>query len=90
MLVSTNFRLASVSPAEIIDSFKRQANLYSPEATLPPFCAQGPFCYPELEPHQWVSYLYPLSQIISFKRDFYRKALMDRLLGLRQIRSVAC
>jgi hypothetical protein len=34
--------------------------------------------------------LYPLSQIISFKRDFYRKALMDRLLGLRQIRSVAC
>ena len=30
---------------------------------------------PEFDNWQWVSYWYPLSQIVAFKRDVYRRAL---------------
>ena len=33
--------------------------------------------YPEFDDYQWVSYWYPLGQIISFKRDVYRRALLE-------------
>lgn len=35
---------------------------------------------PEFDQWRWVSYWYPLNQVISFKRDVYRKAL-DELIG---------
>ena len=33
--------------------------------------------YPEFDGYQWVSYWYPLGQIIPFKRDVYRQALLE-------------
>lgn len=35
---------------------------------------------PEFDHWRWVSYWYPLNQVISFKREVYRKAL-DELIG---------
>lgn len=32
---------------------------------------------PEFEAWQWVSYWYPLSQVVDFKRDVYRRALRE-------------
>lgn len=32
---------------------------------------------PEFDGWQWVSYWYPLSKVVSFKRDVYRKALTE-------------
>lgn len=32
---------------------------------------------PEFDAYQWVSYWYPLGQIIPFKRDVYRQALLE-------------
>lgn len=32
---------------------------------------------PEFDYWQWVSYWYPLGQVVSFKRDVYRKALKE-------------
>lgn len=32
---------------------------------------------PEFDGWQWVSYWYPLGQVVSFKRDVYRKALRE-------------
>lgn len=32
---------------------------------------------PEFEEWQWVSYWYPLNQIVEFKRDVYRQALLE-------------
>jgi putative (di)nucleoside polyphosphate hydrolase len=32
---------------------------------------------PEFDPWNWVSYWYPLNQIVSFKRDVYRRALKE-------------
>jgi len=32
---------------------------------------------PEFDQWQWVSYWYPLGQVVNFKRDVYRKAMME-------------
>lgn len=32
---------------------------------------------PEFDQWQWVSYWYPLNQVVNFKRDVYRQALME-------------
>lgn len=32
---------------------------------------------PEFDHWQWVSYWYPLGQVVNFKRDVYRKAMME-------------
>ncbi|HQV79350.1 MAG: RNA pyrophosphohydrolase [Agitococcus sp.] len=32
---------------------------------------------PEFDDWQWVSYWYPLNQVVSFKREVYRKALQE-------------
>jgi putative (di)nucleoside polyphosphate hydrolase len=37
---------------------------------------------PEFDHWQWVSYWYPLSQVISFKREVYRRAMKELALPL--------
>lgn len=37
---------------------------------------------PEFDRWQWVSYWYPLNQVISFKREVYRKAMKELVLSL--------
>jgi putative (di)nucleoside polyphosphate hydrolase len=37
---------------------------------------------PEFDYWQWVSYWYPLGQVISFKREVYRRALKELALPL--------
>ena len=37
---------------------------------------------PEFDHWQWVSYWYPLNQVISFKRDVYRRAMKELALPL--------
>jgi putative (di)nucleoside polyphosphate hydrolase len=32
---------------------------------------------PEFDDWQWVSYWYPLGQVVSFKREVYRKAMRE-------------
>ena len=39
---------------------------------------------PEFDQWQWVSYWYPLGQVVNFKRDVYRKAMMELCLQLPQ------
>lgn len=34
-------------------------------------------CKPEFDHWQWVSYWYPLGQVVSFKRDVYRRAMRE-------------
>ncbi len=41
---------------------------------------------PEFDQWQWVNYWYPLGQVVSFKRDVYRKALLE--LVSRYARSI--
>jgi putative (di)nucleoside polyphosphate hydrolase len=42
---------------------------------------------PEFDGWRWVSYWYPLSQVISFKREVYRSALKELLAPLAKITS---
>lgn len=35
------------------------------------------FCKPEFDEWRWVSYWYPVRQVVNFKRDVYRKILME-------------
>ena len=35
---------------------------------------------PEFDQWQWVSYWYPLGQVVNFKRDVYRKAMVELTL----------
>ncbi|NND68665.1 MAG: RNA pyrophosphohydrolase, partial [Halioglobus sp.] len=37
---------------------------------------------PEFDHWQWVSYWYPLNQVISFKREVYRRAMKELALTL--------
>lgn len=37
---------------------------------------------PEFDDWQWVSYWYPISQVIEFKRDVYRRALKELITPL--------
>lgn len=37
---------------------------------------------PEFDHWQWVSYWYPLNQVISFKREVYRRAMKELVLPL--------
>lgn len=37
---------------------------------------------PEFDGWQWVSYWYPLNQVVSFKREVYRKALLELAMRL--------
>jgi putative (di)nucleoside polyphosphate hydrolase len=37
---------------------------------------------PEFDDWQWVSYWYPISQVIEFKRDVYRRALKELIAPL--------
>ncbi|WLF83248.1 RNA pyrophosphohydrolase [Moraxella sp. ZY210820] len=39
---------------------------------------------PEFEAWQWVSYWYPLNQVVHFKQDVYRRALLELCLKLPQ------
>ena len=39
---------------------------------------------PEFEDWRWVSYWYPLNQVINFKRDVYRQALLELQQPLSQ------
>ncbi|MXX30507.1 MAG: RNA pyrophosphohydrolase [Gammaproteobacteria bacterium] len=42
------------------------------------------FDEPEFDHWQWVSYWYPVSKVIAFKRDVYRKALAELAPALRE------
>jgi putative (di)nucleoside polyphosphate hydrolase len=33
--------------------------------------------HPEFDGWRWVSYWYPLGQVVSFKREVYRRAMKD-------------
>ena len=37
---------------------------------------------PEFDHWRWVSYWYPLGQVVSFKRDVYRRALAELAMRL--------
>ena len=39
---------------------------------------------PEFDDWQWVSFWYPLSQVIDFKREVYRQALKELVVPLHQ------
>ncbi|MEK7739720.1 MAG: RNA pyrophosphohydrolase [Pseudomonadota bacterium] len=39
---------------------------------------------PEFDQWQWVSYWYPLGQVVNFKRDVYRKAMMELCMRMPQ------
>ena len=39
---------------------------------------------PEFDDWQWVSFWYPLSQVIDFKREVYRQALKELVKPLNQ------
>lgn len=39
---------------------------------------------PEFDNWQWVSYWYPLRQVVSFKRDVYRRAMKELILRAPQ------
>lgn len=41
---------------------------------------------PEFDDWQWVSFWYPLSQVIDFKREVYRQALKELLVPLNKLR----
>lgn len=41
---------------------------------------------PEFDRWQWVSYWYPLNQVVYFKRDVYRRALCELAPSLAQVR----
>lgn len=46
---------------------------------------------PEFDYWQWVSYWYPLDQVVSFKRDVYRRALKELSRPHSQlVRSISC
>ncbi len=40
---------------------------------------------PEFDHWQWVSYWYPLNQVISFKREVYRRAMKELALPLGRL-----
>lgn len=40
---------------------------------------------PEFDDWRWVSFWYPLSQVIEFKREVYRRALMELVKPLNQL-----
>jgi NTP pyrophosphohydrolases including oxidative damage repair enzymes len=46
--------------------------------------------HPEFDAYQWVSYWYPLGQVIPFKRDVYRQALTELAPALRWFGPMAC
>lgn len=46
--------------------------------------------HPEFDAYQWVSYWYPLGQVISFKRDVYRRAMTELAPALRWFGPMAC
>jgi putative (di)nucleoside polyphosphate hydrolase len=39
---------------------------------------------PEFDDWQWVSYWYPISQVIEFKREVYRRALKELIAPLNR------
>ena len=41
----------------------------------------------EFDAWRWVSYWYPVSQIVAFKRDVYRRALQELAPALRVVES---
>ena len=46
--------------------------------------------HPEFDAYQWVSYWYPLGQVIPFKRDVYRQAMIELAPALRWVGPMAC
>ena len=40
---------------------------------------------PEFDDWRWVSYWYPLNQVVSFKREVYRKALKELAPSLQSV-----
>ncbi len=42
-------------------------------------------CAPEFDDWRWVSFWYPLSQVIEFKREVYRQALKELIKPLNQL-----
>lgn len=45
---------------------------------------------PEFDGWQWVSYWYPLGQVVSFKREVYRRAMTELAPCLRRIDKKKC
>jgi putative (di)nucleoside polyphosphate hydrolase len=43
---------------------------------------------PEFDSWRWVSYWYPLGQVVSFKREVYRRALLE-LAPLMKVKQAA-
>ena len=46
--------------------------------------------HPEFDAYQWVSYWYPLGQVIPFKRDVYRQAMKQLSPALRWFDPMTC
>ena len=46
--------------------------------------------HPEFDAYKWVSYWYPLGQVIPFKRDVYRRAMTELAPALRWFGPMAC
>lgn len=44
---------------------------------------------PEFDHWQWVSYWYPLSQVVYFKREVYRRALKELATSLAQLQGLS-
>jgi putative (di)nucleoside polyphosphate hydrolase len=45
---------------------------------------------PEFDSWRWVSYWYPVGQVVAFKRDVYRRALKELAPTLRVFASACC
>jgi len=43
---------------------------------------------PEFDGWRWVSYWYPLRQVVDFKRDVYRRALKELSSGLQKLEAI--
>ncbi|GAB7269242.1 hypothetical protein DZS_06350 [Dickeya ananatis] len=40
---------------------------------------------PEFDGWRWVSYWYPVRQVVSFKRDVYRKVMKEFVIAVMQL-----
>jgi putative (di)nucleoside polyphosphate hydrolase len=47
-------------------------------------CLSNQYVSPEFDDWQWVSFWYPLSQVIEFKREVYRQALKQLVKPLNR------
>ena len=78
-------RMVALPAAEAPAPVQLRARLQRPEAEMVPaadgrsdecVCVNGSV-KPEFDDWRWVSYWYPVSQVVEFKRDVYRQALKE-------------